>query len=288
MKLKINHTTGYKFPEKVFLEPHYLNFKPLPRPYYELEEFDLKIHPDPTGFSERVNLENNQEFQVWMNDMTDRLMIRAEMVLKINEGNYNPMEFILDPFKTIDSEGFVYTDFKKKYLAPYIEIKESPALRSFTRSIFKKKDSDVVAGLFEILDQIYIGWQHERLEEESELDPELCFNNRTGSCRDLAWMLITMLRMEGMASRFVSGYTYNDEMEAGHELHAWVELYLPGAGWVGLDPSLGLFTNEYYIPVATSFQPSNTMPVIGAYRGEVMGEMTTSLNIRPLKYEESQ
>lgn len=282
MKLRIEHTTGYQFPKKVFLEPHYLNFKPLPRPYYGLEHFGLNIQPKPSGFSERVNLENNREFQVWMHDLTDRFTIKAEMILNIKEDEYSPMDFILDPYQTLEPGGIIYPEATKHFLAPYLDTAEFPELESFTKSIFEKKKGEIIAGLYEMLDQIYRNWTHEKLEGEPELDPELCFHKKRGSCRDLAWMMITMLRMQGLASRFVSGYAFNEEMDEGHELHAWVEAYLPGAGWTGLDPSLGLFTNEYYIPVAASFDPSNTMPVIGAYRGEVKGKMTTSLSIERL------
>lgn len=284
MKLKIHHTTGYHYPEKVFLEPHYLNFKPLPRPYYRIEDFSLKVEPRPSGISERVNLEDNREFQVWMNELTDRLVIRAEILLNVGEGEYSPMNFILNPAQTVSPEGFKYPEgTPSEFLSPFLETSsEYPPLNSFIRAAFEKGEGDLIAGLFELLDQIYNYWEHKRVEEESELDADDCFQTKKGSCRDLAWMMITMLRMQGLASRFVSGYAFSEEMDEGHELHAWVEVYLPGAGWTGLDPSLGLFTNEYYIPVAASFDPSYTMPVIGAYRGGVKGKMTTSLSIERL------
>ncbi len=279
MKLRIKHTTGYHFSEEVFLEPHYLNFKPLPRPYYRLEDFNLNIDPEPTGYSERLDAESNRVFQVWMNELTDRFRIKAEIVLEINAGEYSPLKFILDPWQILEPGGLTYSETKKPFIAPYLNTAFYPEPDSFTKSIFKKNKGDVVAGLFELLDQIYLKWTHEKLEEESELDPQLCFNKKSGSCRDLAWMMISMLRMQGVACRFVSGYAYSEDLEEGHELHAWVEACLPGAGWVGLDPSLGLFTNEFYVPVAASYNPANTMPVIGTYRGDARSKMTTSLSI---------
>ncbi len=284
MKLKVSHTTSYKYPKKIFLEPHYLNFKPLPRPYYQLEKFNLTIIPEPTGISERVSLENNQAFQIWQNEMTDNLFIKVDIILSIRNEEYKPLEFIVDPYNKMETSGFKYPEYIGTYLDPFLQVKESDALKSYIRKAFEKKDKEIVAGLFELLENINHDWEHKRVEGEADPDAEECFQSKSGSCRDLAWMLISMLRMEGLASRFVSGYTYNKELDTGHELHAWVEVFLPGAGWVGLDPSLGLFTHQYYIPVATSFHPSHTMPVIGVYRGEVESKMATSLNIRPIGY----
>ncbi len=181
MKLRIKHTIGYHFSEEVFLEPHYLNFKPLPRPYYRLEDFNLNIDPEPTGYSERLDAESNRVFQVWMNELTDRFRIKAEIVLEINAGEYSPLKFILDPWQILEPGGLTYSETKKPFIAPYLNTAFYPEPDSFTKSIFKKNKGDVVAGLFELLDQIYLKWTHEKLEEESELDPQLCFNKKSGS-----------------------------------------------------------------------------------------------------------
>ncbi len=283
MRLKIHHTTAYNFSENVFLEPHYLNFKPLQRPYYQLKEFHLNFEPNPTGYSERLDAENNPVFQVWVVELTDHFKIEAKIILDIHADVYSPLKFIIDPWQTMKQGGLNYFKTTNTFLTPYLNTAHFPELDLFTKSIFKDKNGDVVAGLFELLDQIYRNWKHEKIDEETELNPDVCFNRKSGSCRDLAWMVITMLRMQGIACRFVSGYAYSDELEEGHELHAWVEVFLPGAGWVGIDPSLGLFTNEFYVPVASSFDPANTMPVIGSYRGDAVSKMATSLSIELLE-----
>ena len=95
-------------------------------------------------------------------------------------------------------------------------------------------------------------------------------------------MLIHMLRMQGLAARFVSGYAFNPELDEGNELHAWVEAYLPGAGWLGLDPSLGLFADQNYIPLATSSLAQNTLPVHGNYGGTARARLATTVDIRQL------
>ncbi len=115
--------------------------------------------------------------------------------------------------------------------------------------------------------------------EENILSLETCFSERRGSCRDLSWMLMNMLRFKGFATRFVSGYSYVPGMKDGHELHAWVEVLLPGAGWLAMDPTLGLLVTEYHIPLATSFDPTRTLPVQGSYHGKAKSTMNTEVEI---------
>ena len=115
-------------------------------------------------------------------------------------------------------------------------------------------------------------------------DPEMTFKLKKGSCRDLAWMQIHMLRHIGIASRFVSGYLYLPTDESEFELHAWVEVFLPGAGWFGLDPSQGMIVDYTYIPVVASAHFENTMPVTGNFRGtDTTSDMTSMIQLELIK-----
>ncbi len=279
MRLKIRHFTRYNYPKKIFLEPHYLHFKPLTRPYYHLEDFVLKVHPHYSGISERIGLEDNHIFQAWFNELTDHLEIDVSIVVTIDSEAYKPLGFIMDPHQILGNQNFSYSDDTRDYIKPFLACNESDDLSAFFSQIIKENDGEVIPCLSGLVEKIYKLWEHKIVEDENMPEPISCFSDRKGSCRDLAWMMIAMLRMAGLASRYVSGYAYNEELETGHELHAWVETYLPGAGWVGLDPSSGLFTHYLYIPVATSYHPSNTMPVIGNYRGNVKSKMETSVSI---------
>lgn len=95
-------------------------------------------------------------------------------------------------------------------------------------------------------------------------------------------MLVHMLRNVGLASRFVSGYAFNPELTEGHELHAWVEVFLPGAGWVGLDPSLGLFSDNHYIPLAAGYSPELVAPVQGSFGGTASTDLKAEVWIKLL------
>ena len=159
---------------------------------------------------------------------------------------------------------------------------QSVEMQRFVREIYDSCSGQVINFLTSLLDKVAAKWGHEVRYEENILDPEDCFDRKNGSCRDLTWMLMHMLGHYHLPTRFVSGYAYNPELGEGHELHAWLEVHLPGAGWIGLDPSAGLFTTASYIPVSTSYHPKNTMPVVGSYRGEKRARLETSVSIRKM------
>lgn len=281
MTFKIWHHTRYLYSKEVFLEPHYLRFKPLQKSYLNLLHFHLKADPEPAGWSWVSDAENNPVTQIWFNDETRSLDIEAEIVVSINEG-FNFFSFILDPLKKLEAGNSFYGPKIGVFLKPYLQTDLSEVIKSYVEQIFQVNDGDIIASLSSLLQHIHMEWNHDLVTEPNKLDVENCFSEKAGSCRDLSWMLISMLRYAGLASRYVSGYTYNDELEDGHELHAWVETYLPGPGWIGLDPSTGLFVHENYIPVSTSFDPVNTMPVTGSFRGNANSKIETYVSIEQI------
>jgi transglutaminase-like putative cysteine protease len=95
-------------------------------------------------------------------------------------------------------------------------------------------------------------------------------------------MEMDILREIGLATRFVSGYAFNPDLEDGHELHAWLEVFLPGAGWVGVDPSLGLFTDHTYIPLTSHPDPKRTLPVQGTFSGTSDSKLLTRVDVKLL------
>jgi hypothetical protein len=163
-------------------------------------------------------------------------------------------------------------------IQPYIHREFTADLSEFTRSIGLKVDT-FLDFLVKLTAAIHAGWTHIIREEEDFWAADKTFESKKGSCRDLAWMQMNMLGSLGLASRFVSGYAFNPELASGHELHAWLQTYLPGAGWIGLDPSLGLLTNHFYVPLAYHPDPSKTLPVQGSYAGEANSKLETDVII---------
>ena len=276
MKLRIDHLTKYTYPEVVELNPHEIYLTPLQRNYFSTINHELKISPDAGGVNERLDAEGNPYFQVWFENSTDQLEINSRIDVHI--GSYNPFGFILESGVSFPFDYFIYPD---KYLEPLFLYRKSSKNPHFSKFVKSRMaiSTDVVSFLVDLVAQIHQHWDHIIRYEEGLLDPMDTFEQKQGSCRDLSWMMMEMLRSVGIAARFVSGYAFNPELTEGHELHAWVEAFLPGAGWVGLDPSLGLMTDQFYIPLAVSYHPANTLPIKGSYGGKLRSALFSQVNI---------
>jgi transglutaminase-like putative cysteine protease len=103
--------------------------------------------------------------------------------------------------------------------------------------------------------------------------------SRKGTCRDYAVLMIAACKALGLAARFVSGYCYGSELQA-HELHAWVEVYLPGAGWRGFDPTEGRIVDFHYIALASSAQAELINPIRGGFRGNAVSSLNAFVDIQ--------
>jgi hypothetical protein len=285
MLLSIAHTTVYRYQEKVQLNSHQVFLKPLQRAHLLLEEYTIRFSPLPEGSNERYSIEGNPFLLAWFKDTHQELTINLK--LKIWSHPFNPFAFIVSPsfvnsFDLDTKPHFSYENRDLPILHPYLIHGENKHLEEFGRTFLHQRDP--LSILTSITSGIYQGWEHIIREEETLWSPEYTFDQKKGSCRDLAWMMMHITRSLGLASRFVSGYAFNPELDSGHELHAWVEVYLPGAGWVGLDPNLGLLVDEHYIPLACSFHPENTLPVHGSVGGDraVASKLETSVLIKKL------
>lgn len=276
MKLSVSHLTRYNYEEKVPLNPHQLFLIPQQRTYYRLLDADWVIRPQAMGKSQRINAEGNPFFQVWFDAPTD--FLEVDLHFELETFNFNPYGFIIAkhdyPF-----DHFEYKGNTGEFLKIYQKTDGFPELRDFAKKLMAE-NQDIVSFLVALLTFIHKEWSHDLRFEPGLLEPMDTFENRRGSCRDLSWMLMQMLRNIGLATRFVSGYAFNPELDQGHELHGWVEVYLPGAGWIGIDPSLGLFADHNYIPLASSFHPTNTLPIAGTYGGTAKSEFFTEVKIK--------
>ena len=184
----------------------------------------------------------------------------------------HPSEFLRMPF--------AYGDKTKQLLKPSLQAPGlSESMIEYTNKILSESDHQSIDFLLLLTKEIHKTFSLETRETGNPLEPDLTFKLKEGSCRDLSWMQIHILRHFGIASRFVSGYLYIDSANPEFELHAWVEAYFPGAGWIGLDPSHGMLTNHFHIPVASSAFYENTMPVSGSVRGSAKSTLKNELKI---------
>ena len=281
MRYQITHHTTYDYSAQVFPEPHYLRFQPQTTAYARLESFDLEVSPAPAGLRHHRDAEGNLVAYTWFGGSCAQLVIRAESVVATRE--YNPLGFLLEG-STLRGPTPNYSDAQRQLLHASLAAPAVGAeLHAFGDEVaLEVPEGDVVGFLLALARAVHGGFEAVYREVGPPLPPDETFRRRSGSCRDLSWMLIALLRRRGFAARFVSGYFYFELDPPAYELHAWVEVFLPGAGWFGIDPTHGLATGPSHLPLAASARPARTMPVTGGIRGDATSTMTNRLTITPL------
>ena len=263
MRLFIKHLTEYAYDKAVTLQPHHLYFYPAHRNYLQLLDFKLGVAPNPSGLAFRVDAENNAFHQCWFHGEHSLLKIQTEIVVETHE--INPFDFIVTPLPSL----------WPSIMQPYLELEPMDVeINKWVKEVTDPAGSNLVTLLTFLNRELYADWNHTVRYEPTLLAISDCFNTKTGSCRDLSWLMIQMIRSLNIPARFVSGYSFNPELGEGHELHAWVEAFLPGAGWIGLDPNSGLLATDHYIPVVASYLPANTFPVQGHFSGKATSQLS--------------
>ncbi len=280
MTFKITHQTDYTFDSDVFLEPHYLRFRIRPTSFLSLNLFSIDIFPSSAGRRVLYDEENNLVDFCWFDDTTTTMRLISESQFSITD--FNPFDFILHPI-AFNQIPFSYQDHQMLLLSPCLKaLSITPNLLAYGDAVLKNAKSKTVDFLTFLTRKIHEDFTVVYREEGPPMLPDITYQQKKGSCRDLSWMQIHLLRHKGIAARFVSGYYYFEMEKPTYELHAWVEVYLPGAGWVGLDPSHGILTGNTHIAIASSSSYDHTMPVSGGFRGSANATLETNLLIEKL------
>jgi transglutaminase-like putative cysteine protease len=280
VKFKVTHTTEYLFSSDVFLEPHYLRLRPRETPHSYTSSFSLDITPQPEGLSYQFDEKGNLVHFCWFEGMTRRLFIQTTSTVISEE--FNPLDFLLYP-SDVFTVPFNYTDEQRSSLATSLAFDPiSAPLLTYGEAILEASNFDTVTFLTNLTRQIHDDFIVDYRQFGEPYEPDTTYQLKTGSCRDLTWMQINLLRKMGIAARFVSGYFYFPSETPVFELHAWLEVFLPGAGWVGLDPSHGIAVSHGHIPIISSANFEQAMPVTGTIRGEATSILNTNVLIEAI------
>lgn len=283
MRIQVSHLSQYNYSAEVQLGIHHFFLLPQYRPYFSLEQEKIRISPTPDGQNYRQDLFGNWFKQAWFSISTRSLAIQTDGVFKLHD--FNPFAFIVEP--NFEKSGWESPDFyfkyqeKSSFLSPFLLSQKNETFTDFLFDL-KAKSTGLIDFLVNLTQEIYHNWTHEIRHEQNVWEGEFTFSKKSGSCRDLSLMQMDLLNSIGLATRFISGYAFNPDLDEGHELHAWLEVFLPGAGWVGLDPSLGLLTDHRYIPLACHPDPASTLPVQGTFGGKAESELKTFVDLKLL------
>jgi transglutaminase-like putative cysteine protease len=214
------------------------------------------------------DVDGNSIAKVDFSQKATQLTFYSELVLQ--QYDVNPLDFILD--ESAVNYPFVYDSDSLPELTAFMAIlypRDAAALREWLGQFWKPGDkTETIALLQNLNTHINKTFKYQRRDERGVQTPEETLKKNSGSCRDFATLMLEACRCWGMAARFVSGYMQCEATEAGGaSTHAWMEVYLPGAGWKGFDPTSGIMTGAQHVTVAVSRNPENAAPVAGSFEG---------------------
>ena len=267
----LNHVTHYRYDRRVALSPQIVRLRPAPHSRTRILSYSLKVTPAGHFVNWQQDPQANYLARLVFPEKTEELRIEVDVVAEM--AVLNPFDFFLEPYATYFP--FAYEAGEARELAPYLVTKPAtPRLAEYLASIPRDKQR-VIDLLVEINGRLARDIRYLIRMEPGVQTPEDTLVTASGSCRDSGWLLVQLLRHLGLAARFVSGYLIQLVPDVKSldgpsgpaadftDLHAWCEVYLPGAGWIGLDPTSGLLAGEGHIPLACTPEPSTAAPVSG-------------------------
>ena len=272
IKVAIHHQTSYRFDRLVEILPHVIRLRPAPHCRTPIDAYSLKIEPAEHFINWQQDPFSNHLARLVFPEKAKELSITVELIADMTV--INPFDFFVED--SAQYFPFKYDPQLAKDLAPYLELKETgPELKKWIKGVDHSRQS-IVSFLVAENSRTQQAINYIIRMEPGVQTCEQTLEKKLGSCRDTAWLLIQTLRHMGLAARFASGYLVqltadvraldgpSGPTEDFTDLHAWAEVYIPGAGWIGLDPTSGLFAAEGHIPLACTPDPISAAPITGA------------------------
>lgn len=271
-RVELFHKTRYNYDRRVSLSPQTIRLRPAPHCRTPIVEYALRIEPEQYFINSLQDPFGNWSSRVVFPDKVNFFEVNVRLQADLEP--INPFDFFLEP--QVDELPFEYSKALQHDLAPYLKKKdvECEFLAAYMKTL-PPQEGKTIDFLVAINAKLERDIEYTVRLEPGIQTPETTLTKRLGSCRDTAWLMIEILRELGFAARFASGYLIQlkpDEVslkgpagasEDFTDLHAWTEVFLPGAGWVGLDPTSGLFAGEGHIPLACTPNPTTAAPIEG-------------------------
>jgi transglutaminase-like putative cysteine protease len=286
--VSLRHSTRYLYDRPVTLGPHEIRLKPAPACRTPVPSYTLTVRPARHTMHWHYDAAGSHVARVLFQDKI--ALLEIDVALTADLTPVNPFDFLVDP----GAERFplTYPDAARPDLAPFLATAESTERLRHWLQDFRSSDSSEGRGTVDLLVRI-----NERVKRDigyvtrMEHGVQSCEDTlklQSGSCRDSSWLLTQLLRHLGVAARFVSGYLIQLSGSApdaprtdSADLHAWAEAYVPGAGWIGFDPTSGMLAAEGHIPLARAATPALAAPVTGSVEAS-NSQMQFSMSVQRL------
>jgi transglutaminase-like putative cysteine protease len=264
MNFTVKHTSRYTYSKPVSLQPHIIRLQPRCDGTVRLARFETQIEPNPISLSPCLDIEGNSVLHAWFRDTTTQLTIQTSFDVETLRSN--PFDYLLTA--AAETLPIAYEDELKGSLATYLlRSQEEHTVADFSRSIAEAAGGRTLAFLDALNSEIYKTCPISIRETGAPFLPAYVLEHRSGSCRDVAMLFIDACRAAGIAARFVSGYRPVSTGRQRRYMHAWPEVYLPGGGWRGYDPTHDMAVNDEYVAVAACYEPLAATPIEGGFRG---------------------
>ncbi|RED13770.1 transglutaminase family protein [Pontivivens insulae] len=273
IKIALTHRTSYRYDRPIQLNPHVVRLRPAPHARTPVLSYSLKITPEDHFLNWQQDAFSNWQARLVFPEKTREFTVEVQVIADMIA--INPFDFFLEEYAS--DVPFTYPATLRKELSIFRrQPRQTKTFHRYLEAAPQPVDMATNDWLVALNQYVQETIDYTVRMEPGVQDPKTTIVKALGSCRDSAWLLVNMLREFGYAARFVSGYLVQLKSDqkaidgpSGPEedftdLHAWCEVYLPGAGWVGLDPTSGLFAGEGHIPLACTPLPSSAAPISGS------------------------
>jgi transglutaminase-like putative cysteine protease len=276
MHFTARHTTRYRYTAPVRCEPLTIRLKPRTDFRQRLVRYSLNIDPPPAGVSPAIDWEGNEATVAWFEGPLDELTIMTSF--EAETCDVNPFDFLVAP--TATRLPLLPAAQDAPFFALYANRADREAeLEEWVQQLARDAEFDTLRFICNV--NTWIHDHHEKIvrHDGAAWHPRKTLQQGCGSCRDLAVLFIEACRAMNIPSRFVSGYGLSLDESTDQEMHAWAEVYLPGAGWRPFDPSLGLAITDRHLTAAVGVTSENAAPTSGIYRGSAESRLQAHIEL---------